>query len=113
MHVQVAAIPALAGCDGRGIEAGGVYFIRPYKMNVRLVVGGVALAQIGDADEQLPGAGRQRSGQIRWRCIGDANAECVLVTAAPAAKALGIEQSKIERGVVFPAAVAEGDRPAV
>jgi hypothetical protein len=69
----------------------------------------VPFAKIGYADEQLPGAGRQRSGKIRWRCIGDANAECVFVSAAPAAKALWIEQTEIERGVIFPAGIAERD----
>ena len=66
-------------------------------------------AEIGYADEQLPGAGGQRSGKIRWRCIGDANAECVFITAAPSAKALWIEQAKIERGVILPAGIAERD----
>jgi hypothetical protein len=69
----------------------------------------VPFAKIGYADEQLPGAGRQRSGKIGWRCIRDANAECVFVAAAPSAKALWIEQPEVKRGVIFPAGIAERD----
>jgi len=76
---------------------------------VRLVGRSVPFAEIGYADEQFPGAGRQRSGKIRWRCIGDANAEFVFITAAPSAKALWIDEAKIERGVIFPAGVTERD----
>ena len=74
---------------------------------LRLVVRSVAFAKVGDADEQPPCAGRQGAGQIRGRCIRDADTEFVLVTTAPAAKALGIEQPEIERGVVFAAGVNE------
>ena len=79
----------------------------PNQVNVRLVVRSVAFAEESDSDEQLPRAGRQRAGQIRGRCVRNADTEFVLVTTAPAAKALRIEQAEIECGVVFAAGVSE------
>ena len=68
--------------------------------DVGFVVGGYSLADVGDADEELPLSRRKRAGQIGWRGVGGADGEVVFVAAAPAAESLGVEEAEVERGVL-------------
>ena len=66
-------------------------------------------ANVGHADQYIPGAGWNGSRQTGWRGIGEADGQRGFVAAAPAAQPCGIEQAEIESGVLLLSGVAEGD----
>jgi hypothetical protein len=69
VHVEVAAIPALAGGERCGGKAGGINFICSYKVNVSLLVQDVAFSEISDADEQLPRARPEAAARADRRAL--------------------------------------------
>ncbi len=66
-------------------------------------------ANVGHADQNIPGAGWDGARQTGRRGVHKADGERGFVAAAPAAQPGGIEQTEIEGGVLFFFGVAKGD----
>jgi hypothetical protein len=114
VHVQIAAKPRGTGAQRlaqnfrlRGNGAA------PGKENVNRIVRFNTGADVGDADEHVPRAGRDGAGQTGRRGVGKSHGEDGFVAAAPAAETGGIEQAEIECGVLLLTGVCkfDGDAP--
>jgi len=118
VHVQIATIPAGLIAEG-GAESvvgeafGASGFAFAGEEDVGGVGGGLAGAEVGYADEQMPASGRDGAGQVGGGGVGYPDGEAGLIAAAPAAEALGVADAEVERGVVLLAGVAEVDGDAL
>ncbi len=105
VHVQVAAVPAGPGLHGRGAEP------RERAAVLEGDAGGVAGLgagpQVGNAQHQLPDAGRQGPGKIGGRRLGVRDGEALLVAAAPAAEPLRIADAQVDHRLLVLAGVGE------
>ena len=110
VHVKVAAVPCRAAAQWSEQDRG---FIRHQpgagKENLDRVMRDHLRTNVGNADQHLPHAGRDRSWQARRGGVGKADGQRRFASPAPAAKAGGIEHSEIERRVLVAARVFEGE----
>ncbi len=59
-----------------------------------------ACADVGDAEDELPGAGADGAGKIGGGGVGLGEGEGGFVAAAPAAEALGVEEAEVDGGTL-------------
>ena len=99
--------PARSGSRRIGGSADHCAGAREVDMNgvMRLDAG----ANVGHADQHIPGAGWNGTRQTGWRGVHQSDGQRGFVAAAPAAQPRGIEQTEIECGVLLFFGVGKGD----